>query len=204
MHIGHNTIQHNYTMENQQLIATEEQHDLGITIRKDLKWQKQTEKSRKTANRLLGLIARNFNYRSTELVIPLYKSIARPHLEYAVRFWSPHLRRDIDKMERVQIKATKMIQEIQNHSYQQRLKDLELIHLVQRILRVQLIEVFKYLNRFNNISPIGLFDYDFNDITRNNGKKIIVKRFNTSVAQHFSSINITTTCKALPNHVYQQ
>ena len=103
-------------------------------------------------------------------MLPLYKSLVRPHLEYAVQFWSPDLRRDIDKLERVQRKATKMIPEIRNPSHQQRLKELELISLVQRRLRGQLIEVFKYLNRFNNISPIDLFDYDFNDRTRNNGK----------------------------------
>ena len=40
MHIGHNNIQHNYTMANQQLIAKEKHRDLGITITKDLKWQK--------------------------------------------------------------------------------------------------------------------------------------------------------------------
>ena len=92
-----------------------------------------------------------------------------------------------------------MIPEIQNHSYQQRLNDLKLISLVQRRLRGQLIEVFKYLNRFNNVSPIGLFDYDFNDRTRNNGKIIIVKRFNTSIARHFFPINIATTRNALVN-----
>ena len=54
MHIGHNNIQRNYsTMGNQQLVASEEQRDLGITIIRDLKWQKQTEKSCKTANRVL-------------------------------------------------------------------------------------------------------------------------------------------------------
>ena len=94
-----------------------------------------------------------------------------------------------------------MIPEIRNHSYQQRLKDLKLIRLVQRRLRGQLIEVFKYLNRFNNVSPIGLFDYDFNDRTRNNGKKLIVKPFNTSVAQHFPPVNITTTWNAQPYDV---
>ena len=130
-------------MANQQPIATEEQRNLGITITRDLKWQKQTEKSFKTSNRVLGFIARSFNYKSTELMLPLYKSIVRPHLEYAVKFWSPHLRRDIDKMERAQRKATKIIPEIRNHSYQQRLKDLELISLVQRRLRGQLIEVCK-------------------------------------------------------------
>ena len=64
-----------------------------------------------------------------------------------------------------------MIPEIRNHSYQQRLKDLELISLMQMRLRGQRIEMFKYLNRFDNVSPIGIFDYDFNDRTQNNGKK---------------------------------
>ena len=127
---------------------------------------------KETTNRVPGFIARNFNYKSTELILPHYKSIVRPHLEYAVQFWSPHLRRDRDKMKKVQRKATKMIPGIRNHSFQQRLKDLELVSLVQRRLRLQLTEVFKYLHRFNNVSPIGLFDYDFNDRTRNTGKKI--------------------------------
>ena len=125
-------------------------------------------------------------------------SLVRPHLEHAVQFWSPHLCRDIDKIEKVQRKAAIMISEIRNHNYQQRLKDLELIGLIQRRLRGQLIEVFKYLNRFYNVSPRGLFDFYFNYRTRNNGKKLIVKRFNTSVAQNFFPINITTTWNAPP------
>ena len=48
---------------------------------------------------------------------------------------------------------------------------------------------------------MGLFDYDFNDRAQNNGKKLIVKRFNTSVAQHFFPFNITTTWNALPYDV---
>ena len=59
MHICHNNIQHNYKMTYQQLMATEEQRDLGITITQDLQWQKQTEKV------VRGFIARNFNYKST-------------------------------------------------------------------------------------------------------------------------------------------
>ena len=98
-------------------------------------------------------------------------------------------------------RATKMIPEIINHSYHQRIKDLDLISLVQRRLRGQLIEVFKYLNRFTTPSATGLFDYDLNDRIRNNGAKLIVKHFNTSVAQHFYQIKTTTTWNALPNEV---
>ena len=75
-----------------------------------------------------------------------------------------------------------MIPEIRNHSFQKRIQDLNLISLVQRRLRGQLIEMIKYLNEFTTASARGLFDYDLNDRTRNNGVKLIVKHFNTSVA----------------------
>ena len=94
-----------------------------------------------------------------------------------------------------------MIPEIRNHSYHQRIQELDLISLVHRRLRRQLIEVFKYLNRFTSASARGLFDYDLNDRTRNNGAKLIVKYFNTSFAQHFYQIKMTTTWNALPNEV---
>ena len=168
---------------------------------KDLKWQKQTEKSCKTANRVLGFIARNSRYKNKELILPLYKSLVRPHLEHVVQFWPPNLRRDIVKIEKIQRRATKMIPEIRNHSYHQRIQDLDLISLVQRRLRGQLIELFKHLNGFTTASARGLFDYDLNDRTRNNGANIIVKHFNTSVAQHFYPIKITTTWNALPSEV---
>ena len=92
MHIGHNNMQGNYNMSNQQLLTTDQQQDLGIIITKDLKWQKQTEKTCKTANRVPGFIARNLRYKNKELILPLYKSLVRPHLEHAVQFWSPHFR----------------------------------------------------------------------------------------------------------------
>ena len=103
-------------------------------------------------------------------------------------------------MEKIQRRATKMIPEIRNHSYHQRIQVQDLISLVQR-LRGQLIEVFKYLNRFTTASVRGLFNYDLNDKTRNNGAKLIVKHFNTSVAQHFYPNKITTAWNALPNDV---
>ena len=71
----------------------------------------------------------------------------------------------------------------------------------QRRLRGQLIEVFKYLNEFTNASARGLFDYDLNDRTRNNGAKHIEKHFNSSVAQHFYQIKITSTWNAPPSEV---
>ena len=86
MHIGHNNMQSNYNMYNQQLPTSDQQQDLGIVITKDLKWQKQTEKRCKAAYSVLGFIASNFRYKNKELILPLYKSLVRPHLEHAVQF----------------------------------------------------------------------------------------------------------------------
>ena len=201
MHIGHNNMHGNYNMSNQQLPTTDQQRDLGIIITKDLKRQKQTEKSCKTANRVLGFIALNFKNKNKELILPWYKSLVRPHPEHSVQFRSPHLRQDIDKIEKIQRRDTKMIPEIGNHSYLQRIQDIKLIGLVRRRLRGQLIEVFKFLNEFTTASARGLFDYNHNDRTRNNWAKLIVKHFSTSVAQHFYPIQITSTCNAIPSEV---
>ena len=65
----------------------------------------------------------------------------------------------------------------------------------------QLIKVFQYLNKFTTASARGLFNYDLNDRTRNNGAKLIVKHYNTPVAQHFHPIKITITWNTLPNEV---
>ena len=100
-------MQGNYNMSNQQLPTTDQQRDLGIIITMDLNWQKQTGNIFKAPNRVLWFVDRNFRYKNKELVLPLYKSLVRPHREHAVQFWSPHLRRDIDKIEKIQRRATK-------------------------------------------------------------------------------------------------
>ena len=58
----------------------------------------------------IGLIRRNIVYKEKELIIPLYKTIVRPHLEYCIQAWRPYRKKDIDMLERVQRRTTEMIQ----------------------------------------------------------------------------------------------
>ena len=48
-------------------------------------------------------------------MVPLYKAIVRPHLDYCIQAWIPHLRKDIDQLEWVQRRATRMIPGMQTH-----------------------------------------------------------------------------------------
>ena len=97
------------------------------------------------------MIRRNITYKEKSLIIPLYKAIVRPHLEYCIQAWNPHLRKDVDMLEKIQRRATKLIPELRDLTYEERLKECGLTTLETRRLRADQIEVFKILNGYENI-----------------------------------------------------
>jgi hypothetical protein len=111
MHFGVNNAKEKYSINNIVLNVVKEEKDLGVIVQDDLKVSQQCSKVVKTANRILGMIGRTFQNRSKEIIIPLYKSLVRPHLEYCVQAWRPHLIKDIKLIENVQHRATRMIPE---------------------------------------------------------------------------------------------
>ena len=82
--------------------------DLGLTISADMKVSEQCGIAAAKGNQILGLIRRTIVYKEKELIIPLYKTIIRPYLEYCIQAWRPYRKKDIDMLERVQRRATKM------------------------------------------------------------------------------------------------
>ena len=76
---------------------------LGVWITNDLSWSKQIEENCKKANKKIGMLYRRFyQYCTTSALKCLYVSLVRPHLEYAVPVWDPHLVKHIELLEKVQ------------------------------------------------------------------------------------------------------
>ena len=89
---------------------------------KDFKFLKQYLMAKKNkANLMLGIIKRGISYKSAEIILKLYRSYVRPHLEFCIQFWSPINEKDEDMLEGVQRRATKMITSSRNLSYEGRL-----------------------------------------------------------------------------------
>ena len=132
-------------MEGRPLEAVREERDLGIMIAKYLKCSKQCLNAAEAANKILGIIKRNFTYKFDEIIFQLYKSLVRPRSERCIQAWCSHLRKHIEKVQR---RATRFIYSLHDLPYHVRLKILKLTTLVTRWLRQDLFEVFKIIKVF--------------------------------------------------------
>ena len=113
LHIGRASGKEPNEMHNTVLLKTSKEKDIGVTISADWKVSEQCGIAARKVNQLLGMIKINITYIAKQkLVIPLYKYIVRPHLKYCIQALIPHLKKDIDKLERVQRRATKLIPEL--------------------------------------------------------------------------------------------
>ena len=176
LHTGHGNEDAQYTMGDTVLNTTLKEKDLGLTISADMKVSEQCGIAAAKGNQILGLIRRNIVYKEKELIIPLYKTIVRPHLEYCIQAWRPYRKKDIDMLERVQRRATKMIPKLRNISYEMRLKECGLTTLETRRLRGDQIEVFKILNGYENIDRNIFFTVKEERRTRGHGVTLAKKQ----------------------------
>ena len=81
-------------------------------------------KAAKTANSVIAQIKNSFTYFDSSLVKLFYVSLVRPHLGFAVSVWNPYLRKDIDKIESIQHRATRLVQCLRRKPYELKLKNI--------------------------------------------------------------------------------
>ena len=89
-------------------------------------------------------------YKDKYVIKPLYKSIVRLHVEYCIQARRPYRKKDIDTLERVQRRATKMIPKLRDISYEMLLRECGLTMLETRRLRENLTEMYKILKGYEN------------------------------------------------------
>jgi len=163
VHYGNDSIA---CMCGQQLEEVTSKKDLGVVFSKDLKVRIQCEKAYNKASQMLGLIHRIIRFKDPSVLIALYKSMVRPHLENCSVVWSPHYTNDKALLERVQHRFTRTFPEIKNLPYKKRLRKLKLWSLEERRNRADLIEIFKMIKGLSAVSWSHFFVRTENSVTR--------------------------------------
>ncbi|CAC5382676.1 unnamed protein product [Mytilus coruscus] len=126
IHYRKNNPENVYTMNNIHITKDEQEKDLGIIFQKDLKFSQHISSKINKANSILSLINRTFSFKDQSTFLRPYVALVRPHVEYGNTIWFQHLRKDINALEKMQMRATKLIPDIRHLGYEERLKVLKL------------------------------------------------------------------------------
>jgi len=142
-----------------------EEKYLGIVFESSLKFDKNVNNVVNHTKRLTGLIKRTFKCMNKTLFLTLYKSLICSIVDYGSTIWYPTSRKNIQLIENIQRRATRIVPELQGLNYKECLKELNLPTLLYRRQRFDLIQIFKIIKGFDDISVDEFFNFNDN-VTR--------------------------------------
>ena len=123
---------HRYVVYNNEIEHVFDEKDLGVTIDSELKFDDHIAKKVRVANAIVGQIRQSFSYLDCDTFRRIYTAFVRSHLEYGQTIWSPYLLRNINAVENVQVRATKLVDGLGKLEYSERLKRLNIPTLAFR------------------------------------------------------------------------
>ena len=206
LHLGRNNPKHEYFIGNDvdriTLDETDLEKDLGVFIDPELNFKNHVKKTVQKASYASYKIIRNFTYRDSDILVPLFKSLVRPILEYGNTVWSNGLKKNMNKIENVQRRFTKYVKNIQNLPYEERLRSIKLPSLEYRQMRGDMIQVFKIAHRFyDSDSTADIFDFSNDTRLRGHSYKIIKKFTKTSKFKNFFTHRVVNKWNSLPHSI---
>ena len=206
LRIGRGGSDTTFNINQHQLASVEDFKDLGVLISNDLKWTKHINYIARNASNTLYHIKKIFNSKNIWTLLKLYVTYVRPKLEYNTSVWSPHLKQNINKIEKIQQQFTKFALQRCNIpfvDYKDRLQKLNLKSLHYRRVIFDLILIYKIIHGLININFSDYFtfkDYSYN-LRRHSMQLQSNFKFKTNKSNSCFFIRIVKYWNLLPNDV---
>ena len=200
LHLGTSNLRHRYRLNGVTVKSVDVQNDLGVLITSNLSWSEHILHVTKRANKLMYLIRKAFQGCSLQVYSGLFTVYVRPLLEFAGPVWCPILVRDMQLLESVQRRATRMPFGPVRPAYEERLRIFHLTSFQERRLRGDLIIVYRIIHNLLGVDLNNLFVLNMNNL-RGHSLKLRKENFGTTVRQMFLSNRVFDTWNGLPEEV---
>ena len=195
-------VDHEYILSDGSKLGREEQiTDLGVIMDSQLRFSEHIQAKINKAYGMIGVINRNFNCMSVESFVTLYKCMVRSQLDYCNSVWAPYRKSDIEDLEKVQKRATKILPYLSKLSYEDRLRKCNLPTLKFRSIRGDLIEAYKIITGKYDLTVSPKLKFSKIKFTRGNDYKLDTVCTSYELRKHFFTNRIINIWNSLPNDV---
>ena len=198
IHFGFNNPCRNYMLDDVMIKNVNLISDLGVIITNNLKPSDQCLKACASAHRMLAVIKLAFKFLDIGSLTHLYKTYVRPLLEYCSVVWCPFYAKDIDSLEKVQRRFTRILPDHRDLPYRDRLGHYKLMSLYARRLLLDLTCVYKIIHGYIDVDANYFFSLNSDHRTRGHNFKFIFHHSRLDTRQHWFSSRVVAFWNELP------
>ena len=188
-----------YNILGNQIYFVPSHSDLGVVVDRNLKFHSHINRKAAMANNLTTNLLSCTICRDKDFLMNLYMMHLRPLLEYASSLWNLGYVGDLRVLERVQRRWTRSVTGFEDLSYGERLRRLDLFSFQGRLLRADLILVYKILHQKCAIDPVDVFLLREDGTTRGHDLKLFKPRTRLETRKRFFSVRVIDLWNNLSN-----
>ena len=192
-----------YFINDSELQLVKSHRDLGILVDHQLKFHLHVDTIVSKASQMANQLLRATICREPLFMVTLFISHIRPLLDYCSTVWNLGYVGDLDKLEKVQRRWTKQVVGLRDVPYESRLRQLCLYFICGRLLRGDLIKIWKAFHADNDVGLSQIFERQSHNATRGHRFKLSVPRCRLEIRRRFLSTRCVISWNALPAEIVE-